>query len=97
MLSSLEGMLIALIMAFSPADRVASAAPASAPIAARTLQPGSACNHFLDMMARRNCFVRASRSRAGAAEASASFPSHLTWIVPTTTSMDRFQLAERLR
>src|SRR5690606_6181718 len=58
MLSTLEGVLIALTVAFSPADGASEGGPMAAAVAA---DPAAACGRYSSETARRNCVVRLGR------------------------------------
>lgn len=87
MLSTLEGVLIALMVAFSPADRVSDGGPmAATAIAADAV---AACDRYSSETAKRNCLARIGRP-IETAEA-VLFPEQLSWVAPSDPGMpDRF-------
>lgn len=89
MLSTLEGVLIALMVAFSPADGASEGGPMAAAVAA---DPAAACGRYSSETARRNCVVRLGRPLE-TADAANKFPEQLSWVAPNDPGMpDRFMM-----
>jgi hypothetical protein len=84
MLQTLEGVLVALLMAFSPGDRASEDGPSMS--AALLLDPIAACDRYSSETARRNCVARIERPLE-TASAEASFAEQVTWIAPSDPGM----------
>jgi hypothetical protein len=90
MLSSLEGILIAILMALpldDDRDRNSRSGTArdSAPEELHT--DVSACQRFSDGMMRQNCVVRVARREGKDIEPGAVFPRRLSWVAPIDPAM----------
>lgn len=89
MLSTLEGVLIALMVAFSPADRASDGGPMAA---AAPVDPVAACDRYSSETAKRNCVARIERPLE-TAEAFPSFRDQVSWVAPSDPGMpDRFMI-----
>ena len=94
MLQTLEGVLVALLMAMAPADRPADGSTALAELASEAV---AACEPYSDETARRNCITRLQRG-VETADAGAVFNEQVTWLVPGDPGMpDRSALLRRSR
>ena len=95
MLQTLEGVLVALLMAFSPGDRTSEGgqmATAAAPI-----DPVAACARYTSETARRNCIKRSERPLE-TADAGVIFEEQVSWIAPSDPGMpDRYMAFRRSR
>jgi hypothetical protein len=93
MLQTLEGVLVALLMAMAPADR-----PADGPtVAELRFEALAACEPYSNETARRNCIARLERGLE-TADAGANFTEQVTWLVPGDPGMpDRSALLRRSR
>jgi hypothetical protein len=83
MLSTLEGVLIALMVAFSPADRAPDGGPMAAAMPA--VDPAAACERYSSDTARRNCVARIGRPLETAD--AALFPEQVSWVAPVDPGM----------
>lgn len=90
MLQTLEGVLVALLMAFSPGDRTSEGGPT---VSAALLQdPVAACDRYSSETARRNCVARIERPLE-TASAEPSFAEQVSWIAPGDPGMpDRINM-----
>ena len=94
MLQTLEGVLVALLMAMAPADRPADGSAALTELAAEAV---AACEPYSDETARRNCIARLERGLE-TADAGVAFTEQVTWLVPGDPGMpDRSALLRRSR
>jgi hypothetical protein len=90
MLQTLEGVLVALLMAFSPGDRTSEGGLAMS--AALLQDPVAACERYSSETARRNCIARIERPLE-TASVETSFAEQVSWIAPSDPGMpDRFNL-----
>ncbi len=100
MLSSFEGILIALLLALPPADeRVRNSRSGAARDSAQEelFTDVSACQRFSDGMIRQNCVVRIARREGEDIETGAVFPSHLSWVAPIDPAMpDRLRFMRNM-
>jgi hypothetical protein len=94
MLQTLEGVLVALLMAMAPTDRPADDSAALAELSAEAV---AACEPYSSETARRNCIARIERGFE-TAEAGVVFTEQVTWIAPSDPGMpDRSALLRRSR
>jgi hypothetical protein len=94
MLQTLEGVLVALLMAMAPGDRPSDDNPTAAELRIEAL---AACEPYSDETARRNCIARLERGLE-TADARSSFPEQVTWVAPSDPGMpDRSALLRRTR
>jgi hypothetical protein len=90
MLQTLEGVLVALLMAFSPGDRASEGG--STMSAALMQDPVAACERYSSEATRRNCVARIERPLE-IASAEASFAEQVSWIAPSDPGMpDRLNM-----
>lgn len=95
MLQTLEGVLIALVMALSPGDHVSEGGPMAATAVA--LDPITACERYTSETARRNCIARSERPLE-TADAGVTFTEQVIWIAPSDPGMpDRNYMLRRSR
>jgi hypothetical protein len=90
MQSSLEGVLIAILVALTPADgrdREPGSGAANASVQERVHADVSACQRFADGMIRQNCVARVARQDGETIKADDLFPMHVSWFVPTDPGM----------
>ncbi len=83
MLSTLEGVLVALMIAFSPADRASDDGLMAAVVPA---DPVAACERYSSETAKRNCVARIGRPLETAAAVDL-FPEQLSWVAPDDPGM----------
>ena len=83
MLQTLEGVLVALLMAMAPADRPADGSTALAELSAEAV---AACGPYSNETARKNCIARLERGLE-TADAAVVFTEQVTWLVPGEPSM----------
>jgi hypothetical protein len=100
MLSSLEGTLIAILLALPLADDRGRNSPSGA---ARDSAPEelhidvSGCQRFSDGMIRQNCVVRVAQREGKDIETAAVFPSHRSWVAPIDSAMpDRLRFMRNM-
>jgi hypothetical protein len=94
MLQTLEGVLVALLMAMAPGDRQADGLPMPAELQLEAL---AACEPYSNETARRNCIARLERGLE-TADAGPVFTEQVTWLVPGDPGMpDRSALLRRSR
>lgn len=95
MLQTLEGVLVALLMAFSPGDRPFEGGTMAT--AAVTVDPVAACERYSSETARRNCIKRSERPLE-IADAGVVFEEQVSWIAPSDPGMpDRYMAFRRSR
>lgn len=82
--ASLEGILVALLVALSPAD-LDAVPPSQQKAVASQGMDSSLCDRFQDALARQNCVTRTSRTPE---ESVGAFPTELTWIAPSEQDLD---------
>jgi hypothetical protein len=83
MLQTLEGVLVALLMAMAPADRPGDG---STTLAELRIEALAACEPYSDETARRNCVARLERA-LDADDEEANFTEQVAWIVPNDPGM----------
>lgn len=94
MLQTLEGVLVALLMAMAPADRPSDG---STTLAELRIEALAACEPYSNESARRNCIARIERTLDTAA-AEVVFAEQVAWVVPNDPGMpDRAALLRRSR
>jgi hypothetical protein len=84
MLQTLEGVLIALVMVFSPGDRTSEGGPMVS--TAVSVGPVAACDRYSSETARRNCIARTERPLE-TADAGITFDEQISWIAPSDPGM----------
>jgi len=95
MLQTLEGVLVALLMAMGPGDHLAEGNTADA--AALNVEAIAACEPYSNETARRNCIARLVRAFE-ADEAKAPFAEQVSWVVPADPGMpERSAILRRAR
>ncbi|HEX2114434.1 MAG TPA: hypothetical protein VHM01_08525 [Alphaproteobacteria bacterium] len=95
MLQTLEGVLVALLMAMGPGDRLAEGN--SMAFDELNVEAIAACEPYSNEMARRNCVARLVRAFE-ADEAKAPFTEQVSWVVPSDPGMpDRSAMLRRAR
>jgi heterodisulfide reductase subunit A-like polyferredoxin len=95
MLQTLEGVLVALLMAMAPADRPGDG---STTLAELRIEALAACEPYSNETARRNCIARLERALEPADEEAAVFTEQVAWIAPSDPGMpDRAALLLRSR
>jgi hypothetical protein len=93
MLQTLEGVLVALLMAMAPGDRPMDG---STTLAELRIEALAACEPYSSEIARRNCIARLERGLDTDDEA--VFTEQVTWVVPSDPGMpDRSALLRRSR
>ena len=95
MLQTLEGVLVALLMAMGPGDRLAEGSPTD--IAELNVEAIAACEPYSNETARRNCIARLVRAFE-TDDAKAPFAEQVSWVVPSDPGMpDRSAMLRRSR
>jgi hypothetical protein len=95
MLQTLEGVLVALLMAMGPGDRLAEGNPAA--LAELNVEAIAACEPYSNETARRNCIARLVRAFE-ADDDKAPFTEQVSWVVPGDPGMpDRSAMLRRSR
>lgn len=84
MLQALEGVLVAVLMAFSPGDHTPEGGPMAA--AAVPVDAIAACERYSSETARRNCIARSERPLE-TADAGVTFAEQVSWIAPSDPGM----------
>lgn len=94
--SSVDGLLIALLVVLAPdrdgstGERLADDFQFSPPPLRRSIDPSdgaTACQQFADAEARRKCMIRTGRSASGSAEVTANYPETQFWVTPVDPGM----------
>jgi hypothetical protein len=94
MLQTLEGVLVALLMAMAPGDRPSDGNPTADELRIEAL---AACEPYSNETARRNCVARLERGLE-TADAGPVFAEQVTWLAPSDPGMpDRSALLRRSR
>jgi hypothetical protein len=93
MLQTLEGVLVALLMAMAPADRPIDGSAAATELAAEAV---AACEPYSNETARKNCIARLERGLE-TADAGIIFTEQVTWLVPGEPGMPTTALLRRSR
>ena len=95
MLQTLEGVLVALLMAMGPGDRLADGN--STALEELNVEAIAACEPYSNETARRNCIARLVRAFE-TDDAKAPFTEQVSWVVPSDPGMpDRSAMLRRAR
>jgi hypothetical protein len=84
MLQTLEGVLVALLMAMAPGDRLTEGS--STALAELNVEAIAACEPYSNETARRNCIARLVRAFE-TDDAKAPFTEQVSWVVPSDPGM----------
>jgi hypothetical protein len=93
MLSSSEGIVIALLVVLAPtSDHEPSSGAATAAVHEQTDMEVSPCRRFSDRTMRQNCAARLVRAGRANSMSDIRFPAQVNWIVPIDSGTpDRFR------